>query len=128
MKFTISAVLALAVSATAMSLSESPALHTAVAKCATGDIACCDSKDSISGDGILGNLLAKGALNGLLGNDDAACAKASAIDDLGVLGKIIPALVPTELYSNVLQLRRITPRPAQPARTSSLAAPRAPAR
>jgi hypothetical protein len=86
MKFTFSAIIALAATATAMSLSESTALGGAKAQCETGSIACCDSKETISGDGILGNLLAKGALNGLLGNDDAACAKASAIDDLNVLG------------------------------------------
>lgn len=79
MKFTISAVLALAASATAMSLGG------AKEQCTNGDLACCDSKETLSGDGILGNLLGKGALNGLLGNDDAACAKTSALDDLNVL-------------------------------------------
>lgn len=92
MKFTISAVLALAVSATAMSLSESAALGGAKDQCTSGDIACCDSKEEISADGILGNLLAKGALNGLLGNDNAACAKASLIDDVNVLGMRSPKL------------------------------------
>ncbi|KAJ5615128.1 hypothetical protein N7537_000242 [Penicillium hordei] len=87
MKFTISAVLALAASATAMSLSESLALGEAKDQCTTGDISCCDSKETLSGDGILGNLLAKGALNGLLGNDDAACAKTSVLDDLNVLSQ-----------------------------------------
>ncbi|CAG8082275.1 unnamed protein product [Penicillium salamii] len=81
MKFTISAVLALAASATAMSLGG------AKEQCTNGDLACCDSKETLSGDGILGNLLGKGALNGLLGNDDAACAKTSALDDLNVLSQ-----------------------------------------
>lgn len=85
MKFTITAVLALAASATAMSLTESRALGGAKEQCTSGDLSCCDSKETLSGDGILGNLLAKGALNGLLGNDDAACAKTSALDDLNVL-------------------------------------------
>ncbi|KAJ5207828.1 hypothetical protein N7449_002207 [Penicillium cf. viridicatum] len=87
MKFTISAVLALAASATAMSLSESLALGGAKEQCSSGDISCCDSTDSLSADGILGGLLAKGALNGLLGNDNAACAKTSALDDLNVLSQ-----------------------------------------
>ncbi|KAJ5953976.1 hypothetical protein N7501_008255 [Penicillium viridicatum] len=87
MKFTISAVLALAASATAMSLSESLALGGAKEQCSSGDISCCDSKENISADGILGGLLAKGALNGLLGNDNAACAKTSALDDLNVLSQ-----------------------------------------
>ncbi|CAG8946924.1 unnamed protein product [Penicillium salamii] len=87
MKFTISAVLALAASATAMSLTESSALGGAKDQCTNGDLACCDSKETLSGDGILGNLLGKGALNGLLGNDDAACAKTSALDDLNVLSQ-----------------------------------------
>ena len=86
MKFAFSAILALAASATAMSLSESSALGGAKDQCSSGDIACCDTKENLSADGILGNLLAKGALNGLLGNDDAACAKTSAIDDLNLLG------------------------------------------
>ena len=86
MKFAFSAILALAASATAMSLSESSALSGAKDQCSSGDIACCDTKENLSADGILGTLLAKGALNGLLGNDDAACAKTSAIDDLNLLG------------------------------------------
>jgi hypothetical protein len=71
---------------TNMALSSSAALGGAKSQCSSGDLACCDSKETLSGDGILGNLLAKGALNGLLGNDDAACAKTSALDDLNVLG------------------------------------------
>ncbi|KAJ5348703.1 uncharacterized protein N7506_001956 [Penicillium brevicompactum] len=87
MQFSLSAISALAATATAMSLTESNALGGAKAQCESGDIACCDSKETLSGDGILGNLLAKGALNGLLGNDDAACAKTSALDDLNVLAQ-----------------------------------------
>jgi hypothetical protein len=77
--------LALAMSAGAM---QSTKLTMAGAKdqCTTGDIACCDSKETFNGDGILGNLLAKGAINGLLGNDDAACAKTSLLGDVNVLG------------------------------------------
>ncbi|KAJ5320284.1 hypothetical protein PENANT_c010G00944 [Penicillium antarcticum] len=90
------AILALAMSVAAvapvaektnMGLSHSAALGGAKEQCTSGDLACCDSKETISGDGILGNLLAKGALNGLLGNDDAACAKTSALDDLNVLAQ-----------------------------------------
>ncbi|KAJ5747727.1 uncharacterized protein N7511_009423 [Penicillium nucicola] len=89
-------ILALAMSVAAMApvaqktnmvLSNSAALGGAKEQCSSGDIACCDSKETLSGDGILGNLLAKGALNGLLGNDDAACAKTSALDDLNVLAQ-----------------------------------------
>ncbi|OGE50289.1 hypothetical protein PENARI_c017G09560 [Penicillium arizonense] len=88
------AILALAMSVAAvapvaqktnMGLTNSAAMGHAKGQCSSGDIACCDSKEVLSGDGILGNLLAKGALNGLLGNDDAACAKTSALDDLNVL-------------------------------------------
>jgi hypothetical protein len=89
------AILALAMSVAAvapvaqqtnMGLTNSAAMGGAKEQCSSGDIACCDSKESLEANGILGNLLAKGALNGLLGNDNAACAKTSAIDDLGILG------------------------------------------
>lgn len=127
MKFTISAVLALAASATAMSLTESSALGGAKAQCASGDIACCDSKENVSGDGILGNLLAKGALNGLLGNDDAACAKTSALDDLNVLCKK-PPLPTISACTNTVQPKPRTPTRVPLARTSLPAAPPAKAR
>ncbi|CRG82970.1 Serine/threonine-protein kinase TOR1 [Talaromyces islandicus] len=50
------------------------------------DIACCKNTEEIKGDGILGNLLAKGALNNLLGVGDSACAKTSLIENLNILG------------------------------------------
>ncbi|KAJ5475848.1 hypothetical protein N7475_001577 [Penicillium sp. IBT 31633x] len=78
---TISTVLALALSVTAAKMSVSEA----EGQCTTGDIACCDNKEIISADGVLGNLLAEGALNGLIGNDDAACAKVSLLGDVNIL-------------------------------------------
>ncbi|KAK9847421.1 Hydrophobin [Penicillium brevicompactum] len=86
MRFTTATTfLALAMSISAL---QSTKMTTATAKdqCTTGDIACCDSKEILSGDGVLGNLLAKGGLNGLLGNDDSACAKTSLLGDFNVLG------------------------------------------
>ncbi|KAJ9481104.1 hypothetical protein VN97_g12400 [Penicillium thymicola] len=83
---TISTFLALAISVAAMQ-SPKANMATAEAQCTTGDLACCDSKETLSGDGILGNLLAKGALNGLLGNDDSACAKTSVLGDVNVLAE-----------------------------------------
>jgi hypothetical protein len=88
------AILALAMSVAAvapvaqktnMVLTNSAAMGGAKEQCDSGNIACCDSQENFKADGILGNLLAKGALNGLLGNDDAACAKTSALDDLSIL-------------------------------------------
>lgn len=128
MQFTLSALLALAATATAMSLTESAALGGAKGQCSSGDIACCDSKETLSGDGILGNLLAKGALNGLLGNDDAACAKTSALDDLNVLGKNSPSLCTPSRVADLSQPKPRTPTRVPLARTSLPAAPRAPAR
>lgn len=83
---TISSFLALAMSVAANQMT----MAAAKDQCTTGDIACCDSAETLSGDGILGNLLAKGALNGLLGNDDAACAKTSLLGDVNVLGMHAP--------------------------------------
>lgn len=128
MKFTISVALALAASASAMSLSESVALGGAKDQCSSGDISCCDSKENLSADGILGNLLAKGALNGLLGNDNAACAKTSALDDLNVLCMSCPMLNIQKQYPNMPQLKPRTPTMAPPARISLLVAPKAPGR
>ncbi|KAJ6094942.1 hypothetical protein N7467_002455 [Penicillium canescens] len=88
------AILALAMSVAAvapaaekinMALTNSAAMGHAKSQCSSGDIACCDSKETLSADGFLSGLLAKGALNGLLGNDGAACAKTSALDDLNIL-------------------------------------------
>ena len=128
MQFSLSAILALAATATAMSLTESNALGGAKAQCESGDIACCDSKETLSGDGILGNLLAKGALNGLLGNDDAACAKTSALDDLNVLGMYLIFRRTSSKLSNRSQPKPRTPTRVPLARTSLPAAPPAPAR
>lgn len=86
---TISTFIALAMSVAAMQ-STKIKMATAKDQCTTGDIACCDSKETLSGDGILGNLLAKGALNGLLGNDNSACAKTSVLGDANVLGMVTP--------------------------------------
>ena len=82
---TVSTFLVLTMSVAAMQ-STKMTMATAKDQCTTGDIACCDSKETLSADGILGNLLAKGALNGLLGNDNAACAKTSLSGDANVLG------------------------------------------
>ncbi|KAJ5545474.1 hypothetical protein N7535_006140 [Penicillium sp. DV-2018c] len=81
---TISTFLALSLSVAAMK-NTMDTMMRAAGQCGSGDIACCDSKESISADGILGNLLAKGALNGLIGNDDAACAKTDVLGDVSVL-------------------------------------------
>src|SRR4051794_15740735 len=98
------AILALAMSVAAvapaaektnMALTNSAAMGHAKDQCSSGDIACCDSKESFSSDGILSGLLAKGALNGLLGNDGAACAKTSALDDLNILGMFAPTSFPS---------------------------------
>ena len=82
---TVTTFLALAMSVAAMQ-SNKMTMATAKDQCTTGDIACCDSKETLSADGVLGNLLAKGAINGLLGNDDSACAKTSLLGDVNVLG------------------------------------------
>ncbi|KAJ5335631.1 hypothetical protein N7541_005453 [Penicillium brevicompactum] len=81
---TVTTFLALAMSVAAMQ-SNKMTMATAKDQCTTGDIACCDSKETLSADGVLGNLLAKGAINGLLGNDDSACAKTSLLGDVNVL-------------------------------------------
>ncbi|KAJ5778905.1 hypothetical protein N7457_006625 [Penicillium paradoxum] len=81
MQFTLSTVLALALSVSAAKMSMSKAQGI----CTQGDVACCDSNEVISADGILGGLLAKGALNGLLGNENSACAKIDVLGDVNVL-------------------------------------------
>lgn len=50
------------------------------------EIACCKNKEDITADGILGNILAKGLLNNVLGVGDSACAKFSLIENLNILG------------------------------------------
>jgi hypothetical protein len=57
------------------------------------EIACCKNKEEISADGILGNILAKGLLNNVLGVGDSACAKFSLIENLNILGTY-PLLMP----------------------------------
>jgi hypothetical protein len=88
MKFTGTAAFALTVAvAMAAKLSDSSALDHAKSQCTTGDISCCNSAEETKADGILGNLLAGGLLNGLLGNSNSACAKTSLIDELNILGE-----------------------------------------
>lgn len=121
---TVTTFLALAMSVAAMQ-SNKMTMATAKDQCTTGDIACCDSKETLSADGVLGNLLAKGAINGLLGNDDSACAKTSLLGDVNVLG--MDSLTCCDdhqlaIFLNVLKLPPTTPRPDLFARTSLLAA------
>jgi hypothetical protein len=87
MKFIGTAAFALTMATVAMGakLSESAALADAKSQCTVGDISCCNSKEETEADGILGNLLAGGLLNGLLGNSNSACAKTSLLDDLNIL-------------------------------------------
>jgi hypothetical protein len=126
---TISTFLALSLSVAAMQNTMATMLG-AVGQCDSGDIACCDSKETISGDGILGNLLAKGALNGLIGNDNAACAKTDVLGDVNVLGMTPDALFRffRGLFTNLIQLPPTTLSPALSARTLLPAAPTAPPR
>ncbi|CAI7575951.1 unnamed protein product [Penicillium glandicola] len=90
MKFTTTLALTLSMvnAITATKLSSSPALDDAKSQCGSGDISCCDSSEEFKGDGILGNLLAGGLLNGLLGNSNSACAKTSLIDELNILAQV----------------------------------------
>ncbi|KAJ5458382.1 Hydrophobin [Penicillium sp. IBT 31633x] len=91
MKFTISTLVALAVSATALSAGtrgapKSISVSEAQGKCEAGTVSCCNPKKDISGDGVLGNLLAEGLLNNLLGTGDSACVSTSLIKNLNILG------------------------------------------
>ncbi|KAJ5372056.1 hypothetical protein N7517_004062 [Penicillium concentricum] len=90
MQFTFATLVTLAVSVAAMpSVSGSPkglAISKASGYCQAGEIACCNPKKDIKADGILGNLLAQGALNNLLGVGDSACASQSLIKNLNLLG------------------------------------------
>ncbi|KAF3013594.1 hypothetical protein E8E15_000203 [Penicillium rubens] len=89
MKFTGTAAFALTVAvAMATKLSDSAALDNAKSQCNVGDISCCNSEEETKADGILGNLLAGGLLNGILGNSNSPCAKTSLIDELGILASI----------------------------------------
>ncbi|KAJ5139319.1 uncharacterized protein N7515_004167 [Penicillium bovifimosum] len=74
--------------AMANKLGASPAMDGAKSQCGSGSISCCDSTENISADGILGNLLAGGLLNGLLGNSNSACASTSLIDELNLLAQV----------------------------------------
>jgi hypothetical protein len=87
MKFIGTAAFALSMASVVIGakLSESAAMDGAKSQCTTGDISCCNSKEETEADGILGNLLAGGLLNGLLGNSNSACAKTSLLDDLNIL-------------------------------------------
>lgn len=88
MKFVGTTAFALTVAvAMAGKLSDSAAFDHAKSQCNVGDISCCNSAEETKADGILGNLLAGGLLNGLLGNSNSPCAKTSLIDELNILGK-----------------------------------------
>ncbi|KAL2821861.1 spore-wall fungal hydrophobin dewA [Aspergillus cavernicola] len=54
-------------------------------KCDVGSISCCNSAAETKNDGFLSGLLSGGILKGLAGNDGSACAKASLIDQIGIL-------------------------------------------
>ncbi|KAK4905850.1 hypothetical protein LTR66_017771 [Elasticomyces elasticus] len=69
-------------------LSDSAALDHAKSQCDVGDISCCNSEEETKADGILGNLLAGGLLNGVLGNSNSPCAKTSLIDELNILASV----------------------------------------
>lgn len=68
-------------------LTDSAAFDHAKSQCDVGDISCCNSEEDTKADGILGNLLAGGLLNGVLGNSNSPCAKTSLIDELNILGR-----------------------------------------
>lgn len=86
MKFIGTAAFALAVtSVMGAKLSDSPAIAKVEGQCETGTISCCNPKKELEADGILGNLLAGGLLNGLLGTSGSACASTSLIDNLSIL-------------------------------------------
>ncbi|KAL3477671.1 spore-wall fungal hydrophobin dewA [Aspergillus californicus] len=57
-------------------------------ECSVGDISCCNAADETENDSLLSGLLSDGILNGLAGNTGAACAKASLIDEIGILALI----------------------------------------
>ncbi|KAJ5277537.1 Spore-wall fungal hydrophobin dewA [Penicillium chrysogenum] len=91
MKFTIATVVTIAVSAAALAPPQGNkpkqvSLAQADGLCQAGKVACCNPKKDISGDGIIGNLLAEGLLNNLLGVGDSACASQSLIKNLNLLG------------------------------------------
>ena len=125
MKFTIATLVTLAISVAAMPPSASHksgkiTLAQASGQCQAGKVACCNPKKDISGDGVLGNLLAEGLLNNLLGTGDSACASQSLIKNLNLLGTLAYPRSKTHTNMYKVSLRR-APR-ALPARTPLLAA------
>ncbi|KAH8689876.1 hypothetical protein BGW36DRAFT_432842 [Talaromyces proteolyticus] len=83
--------IAFAIAATAMPGQKGQHGQVSIAEaqgqCPGGEIACCVNNEEINGDGILGNLLQKGALlQNVLGTQDSACAKTSLIENLNLLG------------------------------------------
>ncbi|OQE34568.1 hypothetical protein PENCOP_c017G04279 [Penicillium coprophilum] len=92
MQFTLATILTLAVSAVAMpSTNATPkgkgiTVAQAQGLCQAGTVSCCNPKKDISGQGILGNLLAEGLLNNLIGTGDSACTSVSLIKNLNILG------------------------------------------
>ncbi|KAJ5545475.1 hypothetical protein N7535_006139 [Penicillium sp. DV-2018c] len=89
MKFVGTAALAMTVAcAMGAKLGSSPAMEDAKSQCGSATISCCNSAEEIKADGILGNLLAGGLLNGLLGNSNSACASTSLIDELNLLAQV----------------------------------------
>ncbi|KAL2863269.1 hydrophobin family protein [Aspergillus lucknowensis] len=58
------------------------------AKCDVGAISCCNAATETKNDGLLTGLLGGGLIRSLSGVDGSACAKASLIDELGLLSLI----------------------------------------
>ncbi|KAL4926116.1 uncharacterized protein BDV17DRAFT_299835 [Aspergillus undulatus] len=77
-------------SAATAKLSNSPAFRAQGegSQCDVGSISCCNAAEEINNDGLLSGLLGDGLLNSLSGNSGSACAKASLIDELGILALI----------------------------------------
>lgn len=93
MRFETLSVIAFAIAAAGAALGpsepksqESFSIEEAKSSCPGGNVACCQNTEVIKADGVLGNLLAKGALNNLLGVGDSSCAKTSLIENLNLLG------------------------------------------
>ncbi|KAJ5372033.1 Hydrophobin [Penicillium concentricum] len=90
MQFTFATLLTLAVSAVAMPSANGSPKGVTVAQaqglCQAGTVSCCNPKKEISGQGVLGNLLAEGLLNNLIGTGDSACTSVSLIKNLNILG------------------------------------------
>ncbi|KAL3463690.1 spore-wall fungal hydrophobin dewA [Aspergillus heterothallicus] len=56
--------------------------------CDVGSISCCNAATEITDSGLLTGLLGGGLVRSLSGNDGSACAKASLIDELGLLALV----------------------------------------